>query len=274
MSTGSQTIEEYINHRMSPTGRTVAELYGTENFCHFLYSLIRMDRPAVVVELGCGAATTSLMAARALRENGFGRLWTIDSGADWSSELLRRPCQSALGPPESEESYAAFIERLFATFELSETAHLVEMNLDGSTFFDPGSRIDMLFSDATPSNVQGCLSLLRYYLPRMSFFSSIFIDRAGTINHAFLFLKYLVDQLNTGKMPRHLIEGLDSERQQALETLVRTCDFQLINLTETKHGKANKGQNSRVWIKMQPVDYLPHNDVLSFGSITAPWELE
>jgi predicted O-methyltransferase YrrM len=274
VSSGLVAPEQYVNYRHSPTANTVGELFGTENFCHFLYSLVRMDRPTVVVELGCGGAATALMVGKALHENAHGHCWTVDNGSDWAIESVRRTCQIPFGKFDGNETYAAFVRRLLETFRFSDVATLVEMDLDGSNFFAPDGSIDMLFADATPSNVGGCLSLLKYYLPRVSPFSSIFIDRAGTINHAFLFLKYVIGQLNNGKIPWHLLEGLDDERRCALERLVRTCEFQFINLTESKHGKRNTLQNSRAWIKIQPVDYLPHNDVVSFGSITGPWEME
>jgi hypothetical protein len=57
-----------------------------------------------------------------------------------------------------------------------------------------------------------------------------------------------------------------------MERLVKTCEFQLINLTETGRKKATM-QNSRAWIKIQPLDYVPHNGVLTFSSITSPWPL-
>ena len=274
MSIGSVTVEQYLNHRQSTAAHTVAEWYGTENFCHFLYSLVRMDRPSVVVELGCGGAATALMVSKALRENGHGHLWTVDSGFDWKHDAIRKTCQSPLGSLDSDETYPAFIRRLFEMVQLADVATLVEMNLDDTNLFSPDARIDMLFSDASSSNVEGCVSTLKYYLPRVSQFSSIFIDRAGTINHAFLFLKYTVEQLNKGKIPWHLLDGLDDEHRSALERLARTCEFQLINLTDTPHGKRNRSQNSRAWIKIQPVDYVPHNEVVSFGSITRPWGMQ
>jgi predicted O-methyltransferase YrrM len=57
------------------------QLFGTETFCHFLYSLVRMDRPTVFVELGCGGGATTLMVSKALRENGHGWLCTLEPEA-------------------------------------------------------------------------------------------------------------------------------------------------------------------------------------------------
>lgn len=274
MSDAPSTVQAYISRRQSPEARTVGELYGTENFCHFLYSLVRMDRPGVVVELGCGGGATAFMAAQALRENGHGHLWTIDNGSDWESEVVRNPCLHAAGYGQNVVSYSDFIRALGDRFGLAERLTLVEATLDGVDFFEPGEKIDMLFSDATPSHAEGCIALLRFYLPRVNPYASIFIDRAGTINHAWLLLRSVVDSLQAGKIPWHLTDGCSHEELQALERLVRRCDFQLINLTETLHGKKNKMQNSRAWIKITPHDYVPHNDVLTFGSVTSPWELK
>ena len=203
--------------RDQDTGATVGEMFGTETFCHFLYSIVRMDRPSVVVELGCGGAATTLMVCKALSENGSGHCWTIDNGADWKLEYVRRACQSPLGTYDAEETYGDFVRRLLARVRYENVATLVEMNLDASHLFDPGAPIDILFADALPSNVEGCLAVLRYDLPRVALYSSIFIDRAGTIHHSRLFLQYIVDRLNHGKIPWRLIDGLEPEQQQALQ---------------------------------------------------------
>src|SRR3989442_6888661 len=131
--------DQYINYRHSTTASTVGELFGTENFCHFFYSLVRMDRPMVVVELGCGGAATALMVSKALHENGHGHCWTVDNGSDWKIESVRRTCQIPLGRFDGDETYAAFVRRLLATLRLSDVATLVEMNLDESNSFAPGA---------------------------------------------------------------------------------------------------------------------------------------
>ncbi len=274
MSDTASIIQAYIGHRSVPNARTVAELYGTESFCHFLYSLVRMDRPSVVVELGCGGAASALKAAQALHENGHGQLWTIDNGSDWTGDIVRESCLSALGSSDTGMLYGDFVRALRDRCGLTDRMTLVEMNLNGSEFFDPGPKIDMLFADATPSHAEGCLALLKYYLPRVSNYSSIFIDRAGTISHAWLLLRYVIERLQEGKIPWHLIDGCAEQEQIAIERLVKTSQIQLINLTETKHGKRTPMQNSRAWIKIQPEDHVAHNDVLTYASITSPWELK
>ncbi|NJB99853.1 hypothetical protein [Sphingomonas trueperi] len=36
------SLDQYLASRETPDTRTVAEVYGTENFCHLLHALIRM----------------------------------------------------------------------------------------------------------------------------------------------------------------------------------------------------------------------------------------
>lgn len=274
MSAVATSLDHYLASRNTPDSRTVAEVYGTENFCQLFHSLIRMDRPGVVVELGCGGAATALMAAQALCANRHGHLWTVDNGSDWQDDFIRTTCLGAAGLAGEDLSYAGFVRALCGQFGVAERLSLVEMDLDGTDFFDPGHRIDMLFADATPSHAEGCIAILKYYLPRMNGYSSIFIDRAGTINHAWLVLRYVVDCFRAGKLPRSLVDGCDEADVRAMERLVASSEIQLINLTETKHNKPTRMQNSRAWIKIQPLDHLPHNDVLTFSSITSPWASE
>jgi hypothetical protein len=267
-------VLDYVNARVSADGGTVGEMYGTENFCLFLYSLVRMERPRVVVELGAGAGVTTLLTGQALRDNGRGRLWTIDNGSDWAAEL-RQPCQQALGYQDRGEDYAAFMARLLGTFELQSVVSHVDANLTEASFFVPRdegqvgeSKIDLLFADAPPSDARGCIDLLRYYLPRMNRHSSIFIDRASTINHSYLLLGYLVEQLNRQKIAAHLVAELSEDDEVATRVLVRDCKFTLVHLTENNDGKRNKLQNSRAWIRIEPSDYLPHNNVASLVRMT------
>jgi len=261
-----QTILDYVHARPVADKASIGEMYGTENFCIFLYSLLRMEQPEVVVELGAGSLVTSCLAGQALRDNGKGHLWTIDNGSDWHS-LLRPRCQAALGYQDEREDYRAFFERLTARFELQGYMTHVGVDLTATEFFTPDDRkIDVVFADAPPSDAEGCIHLLRYYLPRMQPYSSIFIDRASTINHSYLLLNYLVEQLNAQKIPLHLVADLPDDQQAAVKELVATCKFSIVHLTETSAGKRNKLQNSRAWIRIEPNDYLPHNNVLSLVS--------
>lgn len=62
---------------------SLSEEYGTENFCFLLYSLIKMQRPKNVIELGCGHGCVSTIIGQALKENKKGKLWCVDNQQDW-----------------------------------------------------------------------------------------------------------------------------------------------------------------------------------------------
>src|SRR4051812_26704551 len=65
----------------------VGPIYGTEDWCMFLYALAKMHAPLNVLELGFGVGTCALWLAQALRENGSGQVVSIDDGRDWSKVL-------------------------------------------------------------------------------------------------------------------------------------------------------------------------------------------
>src|ERR1051325_6257975 len=52
--------------------------FGTEDFCLFLYSLVRMQTPKTVVELGTGFGLTTFWMALAAKSNKGGHIWTVD----------------------------------------------------------------------------------------------------------------------------------------------------------------------------------------------------
>jgi predicted O-methyltransferase YrrM len=61
----------------------VGPIYGTEDFAIYLYSITKMFKPNVVVELGTGFGTTTLWSALALQENQKGKIYTVDDGSEW-----------------------------------------------------------------------------------------------------------------------------------------------------------------------------------------------
>ena len=58
-------IIKFNNVVSSVNGIKIGEIYGKERFCYLLYSLIRMEQPNVVVELGTGLGTSALLSAQA-----------------------------------------------------------------------------------------------------------------------------------------------------------------------------------------------------------------
>ena len=222
--------------------------YGTENFCYFLYSLIKMEQPDTVIELGVGEGVSTCMMAQALKENGKGVVWGIDNGRDW----------------KLEGSYENFLNKLLEKLELEKFVHFKNITLTDTQFFDPQKPIDILFADAGDTGPLNCINLLRYYLPKMNRYSSIFIDRSSTIHHAYLVLEQIIKHFQDKQIPACLLSSLGHEEVQNFQRLISTSKFTLIHLTETEKAKINKAQNSTAWIKIEPLDLFHHNGVNSF----------
>jgi Methyltransferase domain len=257
-------IVEYLNFQIGKN-RTLAEKYGTENFAFFLYSILRMQQPTVVVELGTGAGTTALMAAEALKHNRKGHIWTVDDGSHWQEGALRRSCQQALGYLDEDETHLLFMERLLKACDLEGYLIPVRTHVESGKLFCPDNlKIDVLFADIA-SGPAACVTLLRYYLPKMASYSSIFIDRASTLYGAHLLLNYFVEQLNRGRVPLDLLKDLGQEERIYMREFVDRSSFSIVHLTETYGAKTSADhQNSRAWIRIEPLDHLHHNDVANY----------
>ena len=251
-----EKIIKYINTQIRDDGATIGEWYGNENFCYLLYSLIRMEHPQTVIELGSGMGSATCMMAQALKENKKGTLWTVDNGKDWKT--IKKFVE------ESNGSYEEFFKKLLEKFSLEKIVKFKNITITSESFFNPQTPVDMVFFDAHDSGPGGCVSLLRYYLPLMGPYSSIFIDRSSTINHAFLLLEQIIHYLQQGKIPTSLSSGLPQKEAKALYRLVLNSKFTLIHLAETKEGKRNRKQNSTAWIRIEPADIMIHNKVENF----------
>jgi len=227
----------------------IGPLFGTEDFCFFLYSLVKMHRPAIVLEVGTGCGAAALWLAQAVKENGTGHVWTIDDGSEWSL-LLQAPACPLL-PEERKESHAAFFNDVLDRFGLAPQVTFIPRKVPPFPRID--GKIDLLFSDFLhgPNMI---LSLLGYFLPRMSRASSILIDSASTAFPSYALLEILIGQLNDGKLPQALLEMTHEDDRAAVTDFVRSSRFTLVHLTETK----NRRQNSTTWIKIEPIDLRPH----------------
>jgi predicted O-methyltransferase YrrM len=74
------------NKTVTATGETI-ELRSvvTADFANCIYSLVRRERPEVMLEVGCAQGATALAITTALSENGTGRLISVDpfQSTDW-----------------------------------------------------------------------------------------------------------------------------------------------------------------------------------------------
>lgn len=234
--------------------------FGTEDFCLFLYSLVRMHAPETVVELGTGLGVSAFWMALAAKRNKTGHVWTVDDFEFFDrrksivEEVIARLRETNVISLENStaEEYYSRISHLFAldpylTFvkskiALNEVGHFTEYPFAGRP-------IDLLFSDFEHSGVS-ILEILGHFLPSMAPSSSIFIHSASTSWPSYLLLEQLSSQLNAGKVPKLLQDFCSLD----LSEFVRHRRIVLVHLTECKE----RNQNSAAWLKIEPIDLLPH----------------
>jgi len=253
---------------LAQLGNRIGYVYGSETIGMILYALIRRERPVNVVEFGTGLGVSTWWMAQALKENGDGTVWSIDDGSHWADIARFRAFVGQLdgvAPFDALDfeslDYPSFLEAV--TYLLEQDRHIRflhetvdfrdEAGITPARWPFLASPIDMVFLDIdrTPESI---LDSLYFLLPSIADGASIFIDSVPTSIVANLFLENLVDQLNTGKMPRRFMRGDSPERRQRLHEVVVTRRFRLMPLIE----RSARDQNSTAWIKIEPVDFVPY----------------
>ena len=234
-------------------------VFGTENICTFLYSLVKMQRPRSIVELGTGLGVSSFWMAFAAKQNSFGHVWTVDDFGIWAAEdsLMDTVCaglrEAGFGPITASTP-SEYFDSLTTVLQLEDWLTVIHtrMDLEDPEHFDrydflDKQPIDLLFSDFMhgPKDI---LALLAHFLPRMAAASSIFIDSASTIWSSYLLLEMLVAQLNCGKVPKALQDRCAVD----LRDVIVNRRIVLVHLTES----LSRRQNSTVWLKVEPVDVV------------------
>ena len=234
--------------------------FGTEDFSLFLYSLVRMHVPETVVELGTGFGVSAFWMALGAKRNQTGHVWTVDDFELFERQKpmvekfiakLRESDIASLADPTAEDYFTGISNQLgldpYLTFVNSKIA-LNEIDHFADYPF-AGKPVDLLFSDFQHGGVS-ILQILGHFLPQMAPSSSIFIHSAPTAWTSYLLLEQLCSQLNAGKIPQ-LLQNYSSVD---LGELVRHRRIVLVNLTERK----DRNQNSAAWLKIEPIDLLPH----------------
>ncbi|HVI56276.1 MAG TPA: class I SAM-dependent methyltransferase [Luteibacter sp.] len=225
-----------------------------------LYSIVRRERPSVVVELGTGMGVTSAWIAAAMRENGHGTLYTYDNGAHYARPKVREFLQEMPSPLHGlaaiaeDGSYPEFLAKLFADAGVEDHVRFTQgdMNMETVRKDLQGRTVDIVFSDfdhAAPM-VQRVISA---FLPLLSDTASIFIDSASTHLPAYHALELLTAKLNQGRLPKGMAEILDEEDESRARALVSRSEFRLMHLIEA----ADRKQNSTAWLRMEPSDMVP-----------------
>lgn len=250
----------------------IGRVYGSEDIAMLLYTLVRRERPASILELGTGLGVSALWMGQAARENGHGQVWTLDDGSHWTEAAK---LQAAIAPLAEVDPFAAmdfpsldfplFVACMIDLLELRRQVTFQKAHLDfakeaaftAETYPFLAKPIDLVFADIkrTPDEILDTLTAL---LPHLSEASSIFFDSASTSLTSYLFLEKLVEQLNNGKVPRRFLAGPSPRRRQALIELVARRKFTLVHLIE----RVKRPQNSTAWLKIEPIDYMPHPQAL------------
>lgn len=223
---------------------SVGSFYGTEDTSVFLYSLLKMKKPATVLELGTGFASSTVWMAYALEENDYGAMFTIDDGSHWSKTEDK---EKLLGK-FYQKDYNSYIANLFDKFSLNRIKFL-NQKIEDVLIDLP---IDFLFSDFAhgPFDIY---NLLAKFLCRMNPISTIVFDSASTYYSSFTTLEILIDRLNSGRVPLTLLELVEEKNRNRLKDFVSASSFQLLHLIEDK----NRSQNSMAMITITPFDSMP-----------------
>ncbi|MBW8773975.1 MAG: class I SAM-dependent methyltransferase [Stenotrophomonas sp.] len=113
--------------RLSEIRERMGWLYGSEDLCVLLYSLVKRARPQRVVELGTGFGVSTAWIAAALKENETGVLHSYDNGSHYASDPARRFLAELEGPLrtliEPGQDYPSFMRALLAWAGVADFAH-------------------------------------------------------------------------------------------------------------------------------------------------------
>jgi hypothetical protein len=235
--------------------------HGTEHLSLFLYSLVRMHAPETIVELGTALGAPAFWMALAAKQNGTGHIWSVDDFEFFEERkhlvegAIARLREANIISLEENTTGEEYYSRISALFELDPYLTFVRSKIalnEIGHFTDypfAGRPIDLLFSDFQHGGLS-ILQLLGHFLPCMAPSSSIFIHSASTAWTAYLLLEQLSSQLNAGKVPQLLQNYCSVD----LGELMRHRRIVLVHLTERK----DHHQNSAAWLKIEPIDVLPH----------------
>ena len=242
----------------------IGPIYGSEDICTLLYSLVRREKPEIVVELGTGMGVTTAWIAAAMKENGVGTIYTYDDGSHFEMPDVRHFLAKALSGPiaslgqiAKQGTYEEFIFSLFDLCGVREHIFLKKTRIDldnaaALTVDFEHKPIDLLFSDYmhSPDFVH---NIVRAFLPRMAGTSSIFIDSASSHVPSFLTLERMIECFNQQKIPKRVLQGMSESDASITRRLLSESQFRLMHLME----KRDRAQNSTSWIRIEPIDTLP-----------------
>jgi hypothetical protein len=222
--------------------------YGTEDFSIFLYSLIKMRKPKHILELGTGTGSTMLWSGLACKENGFGKITTIDNGSHWNEHIRYLDSELFIN-----KTYNDFIDGIIKEYDIESFVSFKNEDIKISSVDSFKNMVDILFLDFDhrPLTIHNFLS---NYLDKMSNESIIFIDSASTYYPSYLFLESIINNFNLNNIPNSL--NLSEESK----TFIQKSTFTLSHIIEDK----NRSQNSTAMIEIKPKDCFPNSNFIRF----------
>jgi hypothetical protein len=235
--------------------------YGSGEISSFLYSITKMHRPRVIIELGTGYGVSTFWMAQALKENGLGHIWSVDDLKNLTKSLeesdpyvagLKKTSFSHLTGIAPSKFYKSASDALGLAKYISFLKGNIHLKEPRSLLSFPFSskKVDLLFSDFShePDDILGVFA---FFLPRMSIASSIFIDSASTCWPSYFCLENVVAMLNSGSIP----DGVGGRLSSKQKSQILSRKYSLIHLTYKGNGST---QNSTAWIKIEPKDARPY----------------
>jgi len=222
--------------------------YGTEDFAIFLYSLIKMRKPENIVELGTGVGSTMLWSALACKENGFGKVTTVDNGLHWVEDIQHYDNSLFKG-----KKYFEFINQIISEYDIKDYVVFKNENINIESLNSIDFKIDILFADFDhgPDTVQ---NIIVSCLDKVSDESIIFIDSASTYYPSYLLLESLVNKLNSNTLTDSL--NLNDEAKK----FIGKSKFNLVHIIEDK----DRSQNSTAMIEIKPKSEFPNSKFIRF----------
>lgn len=195
-------INEYV--------KSVGHIYETEGFAFYLYGLIKMTKPRVVVELGTGHGATAFLAAQACKENNQGQIISLDDGSQWPEDF----------------DYGLFISQKINEFQLNPYLDFrkTELNLTTLKQISDLQEVNIIFNDIN-AQPRYFFSILTWLLPRINQEAYFFIDRGATFWPNYCAIELTLEKLNLGKIPKSLLEFVSAEDRKLFSDLVKKYKF-------------------------------------------------
>ena len=226
-------------------------IYGSEDKSILYYSLVKMQRPKNILELGTGLATNTLWLGLALKENNNkGKIITIDNGIGW--ELILSKPNNILSVNNCDKTdYNSYISSLIDKFNLNDVIQFVNQDIENADVIISSKDIDFLFCDFR-HDPEFILNMFAVFITKMSDISTIVIDSVPTNIYSNLLVNKIIEIFNSGKIPKSISDiarssGIDLN---VLIDKIKKTEFQIIPIIENK----KRNQNSSVMITLSPID--------------------